>query len=91
MAEALAAYEEGLEIRRLLSASDPGHAGWARDLIVSNVKIAQSAGDSELVQRHYAAALAIAEQLAGSGRLAPVDAWMVDELKSRLAAVQAAQ
>ena len=86
-AGALKAYEESLAIRRRLAAADPGNAGWARDLIVSNVKLAGLAENPALVRKHYAAALAIAEDLAKRGRLAPADAWMVDDLQARLAAV----
>ena len=40
-------------------------------------------------KRHYGAALAVAKELQASGRLAPVDAWMVEELEARLERVSA--
>ena len=86
-AGALQAFEESLDIRRRLAAADPGNADWARDLIVSNVKLAGVADNRAMVRKHYAAALAIAEDLAKRGRLAPADAWMIDDLQARLAAV----
>ncbi len=69
-AGALQAYEESLEIARRLAAADPGNAGWARDLIVSNVKLRRW----PITAPWYEAlrgGLAIAEDLAKSGRLAP--------------------
>ena len=76
-----------------LAAQDPGNAGWQRDLIVSNVKLAEVAeaqdGQASEAARHYRAALDIAVALRDSGRLAPVDAWMVGELEARLERVSA--
>jgi hypothetical protein len=40
-----------------------------------------------VARAHYQAALEIAAELHGSGRLAPRDAWMVGELEARLAAL----
>jgi hypothetical protein len=85
-AGALTAYEESLEIGRRLAAADPGNADWARDLIFSHVKLAGVADDHAMVRKHYADALAIAEDLMNKGRLAPADAWMIDDLRARLAA-----
>ena len=70
--------------------ADPGNAGWQRDLIVSNVKLAEiagRAGGSAAAQGHYQAALEIATDLQASRRLAPRDAWMVTNLEARLAAL----
>ena len=39
---ALAAYDESLTSRRDLAARDPGNAGWARDVLVSYWKLAQT-------------------------------------------------
>ncbi len=55
---------------------------WQRDLIVSHVKLSET-GDGAKI--HLTAALEIAERLMAEGKLAPVDHWMVDELKQRLA------
>jgi hypothetical protein len=59
---------------------------------VSHWKIA--AVLEELLERrgeaaaHWGKALAVARELAGSGRLAPVDGYFVEELERRLAAVE---
>ena len=79
-------------IRERLGASDPGNAGWQRDLTLSHWNIA--AVLEELPERrgeaaaHSGKALAVARELAGSGRLAPVDAYFVGELERRLAAAE---
>jgi hypothetical protein len=68
----------------------PDNAVWQRDLIVANVKLAEvaaEAGESAAARGHYQAALDIAVALRDAGRLGPVDAWMVEELKARLARV----
>jgi hypothetical protein len=91
LAGALAAYVADLAIAERLAALDPGNPGWQRDLIVSHWRIA--AVLEELPERrgevatHWGKALAVARELAGSGRLAPVDAYFVETLERRLAAV----
>jgi tetratricopeptide (TPR) repeat protein len=93
LAGALAAYEASQAIAERLAAADPGKAEWQRDLIVSNVKLAEisaGSGDGPGAAAHYRQALVVARALAGSGRLAPVDAWMVTELERRLAAAEGA-
>jgi hypothetical protein len=84
---ALESYQASLAIAERLARADPGNAGWQRDLIISNVKLAQVTDSPAIVRKHYAAALAIAEDLAKRGRLAPADAWMIDDLQARLAAI----
>jgi tetratricopeptide (TPR) repeat protein len=89
---ALKAYQDGLDIREKLAAQDTSNAEWQRDLIVSNVKlaeVAEEASGSAAARRHYQAALAIAGVLRDAGRLAPVDAWVVEDLKARLKPVSA--
>jgi tetratricopeptide (TPR) repeat protein len=81
---ALAAYRKGLAIAEALGLRDPANTQWQRDLIVSHVKLSESGGDS---RRHLEGALAIATRLAGEGRLAPVDASMVGDLRQKLAAL----
>jgi tetratricopeptide (TPR) repeat protein len=85
---ALKAYEDGLAIHEKLAAQDPSNAEWQRGLIVSNVKlaeVAESQGDlASEAKRHYQAAYDIAKALADTNRLAPADAWMVDELETLL-------
>jgi hypothetical protein len=91
LAGALAAYEATHAILERLAASDPGNAAWQRDLIVSNVKLAETragSGDGQGAVAHYRQALAVARELAGSGRLAPADVWMVGDLERRLAAAE---
>jgi hypothetical protein len=43
------------------------------------------------MREHLSRALAIARSLYDQGRLAPVDAWMVDELARRLSELSAAK
>ena len=86
---ALQAYEAAQAFAERLAALDPGNAGWQRDLIVSHCKIA--AGLDELPERrgeataHWGRALAVAREVAGSGRLAPTDSYIVEALERRLA------
>jgi tetratricopeptide (TPR) repeat protein len=93
LGEALASYEERHRIISALAARDPSNAMWQRDLIVSNVKLAEVAeaqdGGASQAKRHYHAAHDIALALRDAGRLAPADAWMVDELEARLQRVSA--
>ena len=87
---ALSAYEAGHAIAERLAAGDPSNTQWQRDLIVSNVKLAEMVeadGEVAAAADRYRAALAVAERLAGAVRLAPVDAWMPDDLRRRLAAL----
>jgi tetratricopeptide (TPR) repeat protein len=84
---ALKAYEDSLAIAEKLAAQDPSNSGWQRDLIVSNVKlaeVAEKAGKGAVARGQYQAALEIAVALRDAGRLAPVDAWMVEDLEARL-------
>jgi hypothetical protein len=80
---ALADLRAGMAIRARLAAADPGNAAWQRDVIVSCVKIAEA--DAGQARAPLTRALGIARDLAASGRLAPVDAWMPAELERRLA------
>lgn len=89
LAPALDSYRASLAIFERLAAADPGNAEWQRDVIVSNVKLAEivgRAGESGAARAHYQAAMSIALELQASGRLAPRDAWMVGELERRLGA-----
>ena len=68
---------------RLRAAAEPDRADYQRDLVVSLVRL------SEIETRVNASnalsrALRIVEDLAASGRLAPADAWIMDELRKRL-------
>ena len=78
---ALSSYAEGLEIRRRLAERDTGNTQWQRDLIISNVKLAQL-GDKPA--ERYREALNIAQALYDSGRLQPRDEWMLTDLERRL-------
>jgi predicted negative regulator of RcsB-dependent stress response len=81
-AAALAAYRAGMAIRERLAAADPANAQWQRDLIVSGFRLAET--DPPAAVLHLSRALAVARSLAASGRLTPVDAWMVAALERRL-------
>ena len=66
---ALSSYQAGLAIRERLAKSDPGNAGWQRDLAVSydrvgDVQVAQ--GDLPAALGSYQASLAIIDRLAKS-------------------------
>ncbi|MFM7403554.1 MAG: hypothetical protein ACKO1N_05535, partial [Erythrobacter sp.] len=68
-AAARSAYEAGLAIAERLAASDPGNAGWQRDLSISHNKIgdvARAAGDLAAARSAYEAGLAIRQRLAVS-------------------------
>jgi len=80
--QALKAYQATLDIAEKLAAADPGNAGWQRDLITSNVKLADT-GDQPA--KRLARALEIAQALRDTGRLNPADYWMIDNLKKRIA------
>jgi hypothetical protein len=64
--------------------------GWQRDLIVSHWKLAdlleRMAGQRANAGAHWSEASRLARALADAGRLAPVDAWFVEELERRSAA-----
>jgi hypothetical protein len=47
LAGALAAYRDGLAIRKALAAKDPGNTGWQIDLVVSLYKLATAGGDAK--------------------------------------------
>ena len=69
LAGALKSYRDGLAIAERLAKSDPGNAGWQRDLSVSydkvgDVQVAQ--GDLAGALKSYRDSLAIAERLAKS-------------------------
>jgi hypothetical protein len=53
-------------------------------LIVSYIKVAEAGDDPK---GHYTEALEIAEAMRQKGILAPSDAWIIEELRKRLAAV----
>jgi hypothetical protein len=64
-----------------LAGRDPGNVQWQRDLIVSLVKLGTTSGEKSYLQR----ALDLAVSLKNSGKLAPADEWMVDQLRSMVA------
>ena len=73
-----------MAIAERLAAADPGNAEWQRDLIVSWVKLAAETATARL---SLGRALAVARALSEAGRLAPRDAWMLEELERRLRAL----
>ena len=84
------AYNAALAVRHSLAAQDRDNAEWQRDLIVSNVKLAEVADAEDRASdaaAHLRTALDVADQLAQGGRLAPVDAWMHGDLRRRLEAL----
>ena len=83
--EALKSYRAGLAITERLARADAGNADWQRDLIVSCVKISEAFPAEARVMLTRAGA--IANRLRDEGRLAPVDAWMPEDLARRLAAL----
>jgi predicted Zn-dependent protease len=83
---ALKAYQAGLAIREALARRDPANTEWQRDLIVSCVKISEI--DPAQAPTRLSRALEIARGLETTGRLAPVDNWIPDELARRLAAAK---
>jgi tetratricopeptide (TPR) repeat protein len=78
LGDALKSYENDLAIAERLANSDPGNAGWQRNLIVSYKKIADCAPAERRANLTHA--LEIARALQTSGRLAPADVHMLDEL-----------
>jgi tetratricopeptide (TPR) repeat protein len=82
---ALASFRAQHAIAERLAAADPVNAGWQRDMIVSCVKLAEVAPQE--ARAWLSRALDIARDLAASGRLAPVDRWMLEDLERRLAAL----
>ena len=80
---ALKAHRAALAITDALARRDPANTQWQRDLIVRYVKIADC--DPAEARRFLTRALDIAKELAATGKLAPVDAWMPDDLTLRLA------
>ncbi|MEE8585424.1 MAG: hypothetical protein V3T83_11280, partial [Acidobacteriota bacterium] len=77
-------FQQSLEIGQSLAEANPSSAAAQRDLIVSHAKLASLPGGG----RHWVEALKIAEKLQREDRLAPRDAWMIDYLRQRAAAVR---
>jgi hypothetical protein len=66
-AAALKSYSDSLAIAERLAKSDPGNAGWQRDLSVSYGKVGDvqmAQGDLKAALKSYSDSLAIAERLA---------------------------
>jgi tetratricopeptide (TPR) repeat protein len=84
--EALAAYRASLAIRETLARRDPANSEWQRDLIVSQSRMAEV--EPNQAKSHLAKALERARRLESEGRLAPADAWMVEDLSQRLSRLQ---
>jgi hypothetical protein len=81
LAATLAFYRKTLVISETLAGRDPGNVQWQRDLIVSLIKVSTMSGEKSYLQR----ALNLALTLKNSGRLAPVDDWMIDDLRKMIA------
>jgi tetratricopeptide (TPR) repeat protein len=80
--EARQAFAKMLAISERLAQAEPGRADYQRDLIVSWVKMSEI--EPARAREHLSRALDIARRLDDEGRLAPADAWMVDEFARRL-------
>jgi tetratricopeptide (TPR) repeat protein len=85
---AIVAYRAGLAIAEALAARDPGNAEWQRDLIVSNVRLAATSPRN--ANACLSAAIEVARRLSATGRLAPVDDWILDDLEKAVVDAQAA-
>ena len=79
---ALTAYRTALAVRETLTRRDPANTQWQRDLIVSYVKMAEA--EPTAARAQLSRALDIARTLQSEGRLAPTDAWVIDDLTQRL-------
>ena len=79
---ALAAYRAALAIRETLVRRDHANTHWQRNLIVSYVRMAEA--EPTTARAQLSRALHIARTLQSEGRLAPTDAWMVDDFTQRL-------
>ena len=76
-----AAYRRGSPSPRR-SPARPRQYQWQRDLIVSYVKMAEA--EPTAARAQLSRALDIARTLQSEGRLAPTDAWVIDDLTQRL-------
>ena len=76
------AFTESLETRRTLAAANPESAEAQRDVIIGLANLAQMTGEVSYWQQ----ALPIVEKLAEEGRLAPKDAWMLEDIRKKAAA-----
>ncbi|TNJ34041.1 tetratricopeptide repeat protein, partial [Chlorobaculum thiosulfatiphilum] len=66
---ALNAFRESLAVSQRLAASDPSHAGWQRDLSVSQEKIGnvlRDQGDLDGALNAFRESLAVSQRLAAS-------------------------
>ncbi len=84
-AGAAQAFKAALEITEKLAAGDPGNVLWQRDLIIGHYSLAQAEDDPKA---HLEKALAVADALLASGRLAPADDYIPGALRDGLAALQ---
>jgi tetratricopeptide (TPR) repeat protein len=75
--EALAAFDEALAVQRDLLASDPGSAEAKRDVVVSLAKLGELSGEDG--QPYWHEAHTLVKELHDTGRLDPVDAWLLDD------------
>lgn len=80
--QAIAAYREALDVRRELAEAEPGNPARQRDLILAHSRMAEMGVER---RANLKAALAIAERLEASGRLAASDANIPGRLRQALA------
>ncbi|MGL4490862.1 MAG: hypothetical protein ACRCU5_15590, partial [Rhizobiaceae bacterium] len=82
---ARAAYAEDLAISKKLADFDKANASWQISLIYTHMKLAEIGVDAQV---NLEAGLKIAEALAAKDALAQENAWMLDDLKEKLAALK---
>jgi tetratricopeptide (TPR) repeat protein len=81
-AAAIVSHGKGLVITQALAARQPANAELQRDIIVGHYKLAEDGADPAV---HFAKALQQAQAMQAKGILGPIDQWMVDDLKKRVA------
>ena len=79
LAGAKSRFEAALAVSERLADQNKGSAEAQRDLMVSYAKL----GGVFPKQGWWARGLAVGERLAGEGRLAPVDAWMIEDMRNK--------
>jgi hypothetical protein len=66
-----------------MAKTDPGNADWQRDLIISDVRIAQL--DPSEAKERLTRAAEVVSQMQSRGQFAAKDAWMPAEIAKRIA------
>ncbi|HKI03328.1 MAG TPA: hypothetical protein VKK31_15220 [Thermoanaerobaculia bacterium] len=82
LSRARARFDESLKIDERMAAANPTSAEALRDLILDHIRLGSLPGG----EIHWSEALRIALDLQSQGRLAPRDAWMIEDLRQQVAA-----